>query len=55
MLHRLILKIRHRGYDSGRREVCSSPIPSICVGNVTVGGTGKTPHTELLLRLLAQL
>ena len=27
-------------------------IPVICVGNITVGGTGKTPHTEMLLRLL---
>ncbi len=26
--------------------------PIICVGNITVGGTGKTPHTEMLLRLL---
>lgn len=55
MLHRLILKIRHRAYDRGRKEVHSSPVPSICVGNVTVGGTGKTPHTELLLRMLEEL
>ena len=26
--------------------------PVICIGNITVGGTGKTPHTEYLLRLL---
>lgn len=27
-------------------------MPTICVGNLAVGGTGKTPHTELLIRLL---
>mgnify|MGYP000553230092 FL=1 len=27
-------------------------IPVISVGNITVGGTGKTPHTEYLIRLL---
>lgn len=28
-------------------------IPIICVGNITVGGTGKTPHVEYLIRLLS--
>jgi tetraacyldisaccharide 4'-kinase len=30
----------------------SYSIPIINVGNITVGGTGKTPHTEYLIRLL---
>ncbi|MGM9753429.1 MAG: tetraacyldisaccharide 4'-kinase [Candidatus Cryptobacteroides sp.] len=51
MLYRLILKLRHRRYDRKSEE---SAVPSICIGNVTVGGTGKTPHCELLLRLLEQ-
>lgn len=28
-------------------------IPIICVGNITAGGTGKTPHIEYLIRLLS--
>lgn len=50
----ITLKIRHALYDSGIRKVHSAEIPTISVGNVTVGGTGKTPHTEMLIRLLAE-
>jgi tetraacyldisaccharide 4'-kinase len=28
------------------------PLPILSVGNITVGGTGKTPHTELLIEML---
>lgn len=48
----LILKLRHMMFDCGIRKVHKTEVPSICVGNITVGGTGKTPHTEMLLRLL---
>lgn len=48
----LSLKIRHFLYDSGLKKVSTADVPTICIGNVTVGGTGKTPHTEMLIRTL---
>ncbi len=30
------------------------PIPIVCVGNITVGGTGKTPHVEYVVRVLKE-
>ena len=50
----LTLKLRHFLYDSGLKKVSKADVPTICIGNITVGGTGKTPHTEMLLRTLLQ-
>ncbi len=40
-------------FDWGLLESRQYPIPVVSVGNITVGGTGKTPHIEYLVRLLS--
>ena len=51
-LYAVVLKIRHKLYDWGILKSESFDVPTVCVGNLALGGTGKTPHTEYLIRLL---
>lgn len=44
--------LRNKLFDWGYYKERSFDLPVICIGNLTVGGTGKTPHTEYLIRLL---
>lgn len=46
------LKLRDKYYSSPKRKPYVADVPVVCVGNVTVGGTGKTPHVEMILRML---
>lgn len=44
--------LRNKLYDSGIKKSISYDVPLICVGNLSVGGTGKSPMIEYLIRLL---
>lgn len=44
--------LRNLCFELGLLKQKEFPRPIICVGNITVGGTGKTPHTEMLLKML---
>jgi len=53
-LYYAAVSLRNATYDLGLIKSERSPVPTVCVGNLEVGGTGKTPHVELLLELLSQ-
>lgn len=48
----LVTQIRNRMFSSGLLKSTSYAINLISVGNLTTGGTGKTPHIEYLVNLL---
>ena len=52
ILFRLVTAVRNILYDKGFISSKKFSIPVICIGNITVGGTGKTPHAEYIISLL---
>ncbi len=52
VLYGKITKIRNKMYNKGVLKSTQFEIPVIVVGNLSVGGTGKTPQIEYLIRLL---
>ena len=51
-LYGIGVRIRNFLFNIGLLSSNQNPIPVICIGNLAVGGTGKTPHTEYIIRLL---
>jgi tetraacyldisaccharide 4'-kinase len=54
LIYGLITGIRNFMYNTGILPSVEFTIPVICVGNISVGGTGKTPHTEYIAGLLRE-
>ncbi len=53
LLYGLVVWIRNKMYDWKLISSIKFSLPVICVGNITVGGTGKSPHIEYLIELLS--
>ena len=51
-LYGMGVEIRNKMYEWGILSSRSFDVPVISIGNLTVGGSGKTPHIEYLIRLL---
>src|SRR5450759_2719981 len=54
LIYGAVTNIRNFLYNTEIFPSVEFHLPVICVGNITVGGTGKTPHTEYLIGLLRE-
>src|SRR5690625_6302372 len=54
LLYGFVVSLRNKFFDWQLISSQSYDFPVICVGNLSVGGTGKTPMIEYLIRLLKE-
>ena len=54
-LYKAGVTFRHRLFDWGILKSEKFDIPIICIGNITVGGTGKTPMAEMVIAYMSQM
>lgn len=50
--YKFAVAVRNRRYDRGQAETHRVEVPVICVGNLTLGGTGKTPMVHFVAKWL---
>lgn len=51
-LYAAVMDVRNRMFNNGWLREKVYKIPTVCIGNLAVGGTGKTPHAEWLVERL---
>ena len=54
LIYSLVMRLRNTLYDFGWYSIHRSAVPVISLGNVTTGGTGKTPLVALVCQLLQE-
>src|SRR5688572_28484180 len=54
VLYGFVTSVRNFLFDKGILKSVAFDLPVIAVGNLSVGGTGKTPQIEYLIRLLSE-
>ena len=54
LLYGIVIWVRNKFYDYGIFKSSTFNIPVICIGNLAVGGAGKSPMAEYLIRLLKE-
>jgi tetraacyldisaccharide 4'-kinase len=54
LLYGMLVWCRNKAFDWGVNKSTSFDSPLISIGNLSVGGSGKTPHVEYLVRLLQE-
>lgn len=55
LLWGLVLRLRHALYDAGILKSTRPSVPTIVIGNLSFGGTGKTPHVRLVAEVLKDM
>ncbi len=54
VIYKIITSLRNLLFDYRILESRTHSIPVICIGNLSIGGTGKTPHTSYIAKLLSK-